>query len=72
MRSRRLTQKGRENPTDGTSEYLPGTKDPARPGSEAIEIANDTLYRLGAGVWTRDGDRAFGVGRAIKAGNPGA
>ena len=27
-----------------------------------------TLYGLGAGVWTRDGDRAFRAGRAIKAG----
>src|SRR5271166_1462114 len=35
---------------------------------EAIEIGNDTLYGLGAGVWTRDGTTAYRVGREIQAG----
>ena len=35
---------------------------------EALEIANDTLYGLGAGVWTRDTNRAFRFGRGIQAG----
>ena len=35
---------------------------------DAINIANDTLYGLGAGVWTRDTNTAFRAGRAIKAG----
>ena len=35
---------------------------------DAIEIANDTLYGLGAGVWTRDAHELYQVPRAIKAG----
>ncbi len=35
---------------------------------EALSIANDTLYGLGAGVWTRDMNRAYHFGREIQAG----
>ncbi|HUX62754.1 aldehyde dehydrogenase [Sulfuricella sp.] len=36
--------------------------------AQALEIANDTLYGLGAGVWSRNGNVAYRMGRAIKAG----
>jgi aldehyde dehydrogenase len=39
-----------------------------RTPEEAIALANDTLYGLGAGVWTRDGTVAYRLGREIKAG----
>jgi len=35
---------------------------------EALSIANDTLYGLGSGVWTRDINRAYRMGRGIQAG----
>ncbi|HVJ42262.1 MAG TPA: aldehyde dehydrogenase [Dongiaceae bacterium] len=35
---------------------------------EALHIANDTLYGLGAGIWSRDANRLYRFGRAIKAG----
>lgn len=35
---------------------------------EAMEIANDTLYGLGSGVWTRKMNTAYRAGREIKAG----
>jgi aldehyde dehydrogenase len=36
--------------------------------TEALAIANDTLYGLGAGVWSRDINTAYRMGRGIKAG----
>lgn len=35
---------------------------------DAIRIANDTLYGLGAGVWSRNGNEAYRAGRDIQAG----
>ncbi len=39
-----------------------------RDEEEALAIANDTLYGLGAGLWTRDINRAYRMGRGIEAG----
>ncbi|HNC79169.1 MAG TPA: aldehyde dehydrogenase family protein [Rhodocyclaceae bacterium] len=36
--------------------------------AEAVAIANDTVYGLGSGVWSRNGNVAYRMGRAIKAG----
>ena len=36
--------------------------------ADALSIANDTLYGLGAGVWSRNGNTAYCMGRAIQAG----
>jgi aldehyde dehydrogenase len=36
--------------------------------ADALSIANDTLYGLGAGVWSRNGNTAYRMGRAIQAG----
>jgi aldehyde dehydrogenase len=36
--------------------------------AEAMELANDTLYGLGAGVWSRDANTCYRFGRGIKAG----
>ena len=39
-----------------------------RDDEEALEIANDTLYGLGAGIWSRDVNTCYRFGRAIQAG----
>jgi aldehyde dehydrogenase len=36
--------------------------------AEALAIANDTMYGLGAGVWSRDANRCYRFGRGIEAG----
>lgn len=36
--------------------------------AQALEIANDTIFGLGAGVWSRNGNTAYRMGRGIKAG----
>jgi aldehyde dehydrogenase len=36
--------------------------------AEALAIANDTLYGLGAGVWSRDANRCYRFGRGVQAG----
>ena len=36
--------------------------------AEALSIANDTLYGLGAGVWSRDANRCYRFGRGVQAG----
>ncbi len=35
---------------------------------EALELANDTQYGLGAGVWSRNGNLAYKIGRGIRLG----
>jgi len=39
-----------------------------RTEAEALALANDTNYGLGAGVWSRDGNTVQRMGRGIKAG----
>jgi aldehyde dehydrogenase len=41
---------------------------PFKDEADALQIANDTLYGLGAGVWTRDTHQAYNISREIKAG----
>jgi acyl-CoA reductase-like NAD-dependent aldehyde dehydrogenase len=41
---------------------------PFRDEGHAVEIANDTVFGLAGGVWTRDLDRAHRVARAVRAG----
>ena len=44
-------------------------RDPVRrTRSEAVALANDTIYGLSGSIWTRDGARALRVARAIEAG----
>ena len=58
--SMRIFQEEMFSPTLGITTF----KDEA----EALAIANDTEFGLGAGVWTRDSNRVFRMSRGIKAG----
>ena len=40
--------------------------------AEALAIANDTQYGLGAGLWTRDSNLAWRMGRGIQASGSGS
>jgi aldehyde dehydrogenase (NAD+) len=44
---------------------------PADSEAQAIDIANDTIYGLNSAVFTNDPDRAYAVGRLIRAGTVG-
>ncbi|MEU6527534.1 aldehyde dehydrogenase family protein [Streptomyces sp. NPDC046924] len=46
-----------------------GTVIPFRDQDEAVRLANDTEYGLGAGVWSRDPVKAYGVARQMRAGS---
>jgi aldehyde dehydrogenase len=66
---------GRRTPSSSWKRSAPTSISPSRRArtsfrdeDQALEIANDTLYELGAGVWTRNGNLAYRMGRAIHAG----
>ncbi len=63
-RVRRLQEVRRRSQIFGPVVGVTTFKDEA----EALAIANDTEYGLGAGLWTRDINRAYRMGRGIKAG----
>ncbi len=44
---------------------------PARDEAHAIELANDTIYGLNSSVFTNDPERAYAVGRQLRAGTVG-
>ena len=61
---KRRTERSRTRTVESAAVRVEASRDDA----EALSIANDTLYGLGAGVWSRDINRCYRFGRAIQAG----
>ena len=65
-RSSRATTRCASSRRRSSGRWFPSR--PSRTTTRRLSIANDTLYGLGAGIWSRDANRLYRFGRAIQAG----